>query len=503
MFVWIKPVYGLLLVGWLCVKPLHALDTSPAFEPLKTVIAYTDALIEHGRDSYGSETSPLFATTLDRANLRLFPVQEIAALQAIPRESWGIRSTDRMLTGANPMHDENLYQVLYALTDITGNQRYAAEADNTLRWFFEHCQSPVTGLMAWGEHIGWDFYTETIIDSRMGTTHEFYRPWVLWDRSYAVAPEACTRFAKGVWEHQIGDPSSGNFSRHAKWDRHEPHTNSEYPRHGGFYIATWAKAFQQTRDPVFIDAIQTLLNYFERRRNPYSGAIPAESHERSQGKMMWPPSNLSLAIDLWDGAENVPEPLATAMRDSAAKTDRVFLALPHDLDPGGRGFIRTAGTEQLDVISDSDAWRGYSRRWETGYGEQTDAVIANLCLLRYRQIHDDRYKQLIEASARRYLTDEPGTDFPLYPGTFGDVVWHLLGAYELTQDAQYLARAEFFARKAVSLFWPDASPLPRATNQHDHYEAVTRADTLAMALLQLWCVQNRPDISLSLIYSDR
>jgi hypothetical protein len=28
-----------------------------------------------------------------------------------------IRRTDRSLGGANPMHDENLYQILYALTN--------------------------------------------------------------------------------------------------------------------------------------------------------------------------------------------------------------------------------------------------------------------------------------------------------------------------------------------------------------------------------------------------
>lgn len=41
----------------------------------------------------------------------------------------GIRSGDRTLCGANPMHHQNLYQLLYALTKITGQKRYADEAD--------------------------------------------------------------------------------------------------------------------------------------------------------------------------------------------------------------------------------------------------------------------------------------------------------------------------------------------------------------------------------------
>jgi len=62
------------------------------------------------------------------------------------------------------MHDLNLYQVLYALTKITSDTRYAAAADETLAWFFKHCQSPATGLFAWGEHLGWDFNQDGRVD---------------------------------------------------------------------------------------------------------------------------------------------------------------------------------------------------------------------------------------------------------------------------------------------------------------------------------------------------
>ena len=118
---------------------------------MRIVRAYADAMIEHGRDRYGEAESPLFATTLDRGTLALRPAG-----------TWigngpGMRSHDRMLFCANPMQDQNLCQVLYALAELTGEKRYADEADAALKWFFEHCQSPATGLMAWGEHLGWDF----------------------------------------------------------------------------------------------------------------------------------------------------------------------------------------------------------------------------------------------------------------------------------------------------------------------------------------------------------
>jgi hypothetical protein len=159
----------------------------------------------------------------------------LEALLSLKRESWGIRPHDRMLTGANPMHDQNLYQVVYALTDVTGDPRYALEADKTLKWYFENCQSEQTGLMAWGEHIGWDFNTEMTIDKRQRYSHEFFRPWVLWDKCYELAPQPCIDFATGLWYHQIHDHETGEFSRH-----------------GGFFMATWAEAYEHTADTLYL-----------------------------------------------------------------------------------------------------------------------------------------------------------------------------------------------------------------------------------------------------------
>ncbi len=469
---------------------------------LAVVRGYVDAVLAHGRDAYGKVHSPLLAVTLDRKTMNLPSGAVLERLSKLKRESWGIRPHDRMLTGANPMHDQNLYQVMVALSQVTGDARYAAEADKTLAWFFEHGQSPATGLMAWGEHIGWDFKTESIIDKPAGTTHEYFRPWVLWDRCFKLAPKPAKAFALGVWQHQIGDQATGNFSRHARYDKHGPGTNSEYPRHGGFYIATWASAYRHTKDPVFCKAIETLVTYFTKRRSPKTDAIPAESASRSKGEMMWPQSNLSLAIDLWDGAACMPDALAATMRDVAARTDKVFLRLPHDLGPNGKGFNKIASTHTLDVRK-WGARGAYTDLWATGYGDATDATIGNLCMLRYRQVKLDGYKRLVVDAARRYLTAEPDIAFPIYPGTLGDVIFLLLAGHELTGDAAFLDRADVMADRAIAMFFEPGCSLPKASSKHDHYEAITRADTLAMALLKLWIVRNTPDLDVELVYNDR
>jgi len=454
---------------------------------LRIVRSYADAMIEHGRDVYGTVHSPLFAAALDRKTLML-PEKEPPAIP-------GIRAGDRTLGGANPMHDENLYQVLYALTKVTGDACYSKAADEALKWFFEHSQSPTTGLFAWGEHIGWGFRTEAVESRHLN--HEFYRPWVLWDRSFELAPEACRRFARGLWEHQIGDRTQGLFSRHARYDRHSPDIGADFPRHGGFYIATWAAAYERTKDPELLKAIEALVNGFSKRRNAQTGAIPSTSKSPD---VWWPPSELSLAVDVWDAAAKVPPEPARMLRVFAARTDEVYLGVAQDLTPQGRGFLWAGSTRSL-APSDTKN-RSYTDLWATGYGDGTDAQVAMLCLIRYRQVKQEGYRSLVLAAANRYLTSEPKPSTPLYPGAMGDAIALMLGAYRLTGDAKYLARAEAFGQMSVRTFF-DGSPLPRASTKHEHYEAITRADTLIMELLDLWAVRTKQNPDLGLVYSER
>ncbi len=465
--------------------PLPDVDVLQMPDYLAVVKAYADRLIEYGRDGIGRQKSPLFAAALDRRLMMFGPMPRIP----------GIRGGDRTLSGANPMHDQNLYQVLYALTLATGDKRYGAAADEGLKWFFEHCQSEVTGLFAWGEHLGWDFIRE----APAGDIHEFYRPWVLWDRTVELAPGAMAEFAAGLWHHQIHDQKTGEFSRHARWARHGTGGDNEYPRHGGFYIATWAQACRRTKDPIYLAAIETLLNYYDLLSSKDTGAIPCSSNP-ARAKVMWPPSNLSLAIDLWDHAEGMPASLAAKMRTRAGKTDEVYLRLEHDLSPEGYGFVSGAHIDTLKRFVDGK-WT-HTRQWATGYGKATDAQTAMLCYLRYRQVKLDGYRALILGAAGRYLDSEPDAQIAVYPGAMGDVIFLLLAAHEITGRKEYVERADHFAQLALKLFF-GSSPLPKASTRHEHYEAITRGDTLMMSLLKLWQVKTKPDLELRLVYCDR
>jgi hypothetical protein len=57
-------------------------------------------------------------------------------------------------------------------------------------------------------------------------------------------------------------------------------------------------------------------------------------------------------------------------------------------------------------------------------------------------------------------------------------------AYRFTRRPVHLDEARKLARWSVNAFWQD-SPLPRASLQTGHYETITGADSLALALFDL------------------
>ena len=440
---------------------------------LKVVTDYADAMIDQGRDVYGKQTSPLYASTLDRKTGRLLVGPDLHRVQSIPRQPWGIRPSDRSLDGANPMHDQNLYQVLYALTTITGQARYAEEADKALEWLLTHCQSPQTGLLAWGEHLGWNFRTESPIKAakgfRGGGIHEYFRPWVLWDRCWELSPEACETFARGVWNHQISDHQTGIFSRHACYDFHHPGTAGPFPRHGGFYIATWALAYEQTNNPMFLQATDTLVSFFGQRLGPQEN------------------SYLSLSIDIEDAADRVPPELASKLRDFARRIDQVHNEVHY---------------KPLDLSEPDSLVEG---AWVSlGYQLSTYASRGLMMFLRYHQAGSEALREAALNRAEVYTLVELDTGkFVVLSGSMGNAIGLLVEAFKVTGQQKYLHRADHFAQQAIDVFFDDTSPLPKACSHQDHYEAVACSDTLIMALLDLWAVKNNPDLKLDLVYTDR
>jgi hypothetical protein len=462
-------------------------------EYLPLVRAYADAMIRDGRDTCGRDHSPLFAAALDRRTMKPGTAKSFGSID-------GVRESDRSPGGANPQIDTALYKILHDLTELTGDPRYGREADRALGFFFNRCQSPATGLMAWGEHLYWDFETETCKGD--DSKHEVCGEWPFWDSCYAFAPEACWKFAIGQWDHQIADKRTGDFSRHARYSKHGPQKDSDFPRYAGQMILTWADAHarpenaRRERRAELIEAITVVLARMENNmRHTPTGYLPA----LAGADYLWPTSNLELARCLWKAApllDRDQQALAARMRVLALRQDENFFRAPHEIARGG-GFAVTLDT-RTGQPRDRSMNKPYTVTWASGYGYGTHAGVAVCCFERARQLqptHPDlasRYRSLALAATKPYLTSEPESDELQKPEVFATLIEFFLAAHELTGDRKFLDRAAHFARVGVGLFIDKSSPLPKASNRHDHYETITGGPDFMKALLQLHRSLSRP-----------
>jgi hypothetical protein len=450
--------------------PKAPVPKSPYIAP---VYHYADVMLERGRDTHGPIPSGLFLSALDRTTL--------SPLTHRPPAPAGVREGDRVgpkggpLTGANPQHDQNLLRVLYTVSELTGRPAYRDAANSALKWFLENAASSATHLLPWGEHMSWDAANDQPIaanDNHPGT-HEFFRPWLLWDRCFEAAPEASARFALGLWNHQIADHETGAFDRHAGYAKHEARDGMDFPRHAGFYIRTWAVAYAHTKDPRFLHAIEVVLGRFENKRDSKTGLIPAHTGNTNA----WPASTLSLAIDCDGAAHRVPEPLASRLRAFAAREDERFLELPHDLRGSG-GFVI-----ELEVAN-AKPNPSRTRSWAARYGGATTAQVGMMCVSRYENTGKAGYRELIHAAADRYLEAMPEDAEDAWPVTFGQAISLQLAAWRSTARPAYFNRARELGDFALANFFGE-NLLPRASLKSEHYETITGADTLVLALLEL------------------
>lgn len=450
--------------------PKAPVPPSP-FLPL--VYRYADAMLEHGRDRYGPKQTGLFLSALDRSTL--------TPLTNRPSAPTGIRESDRVggkggpLTGANPQHDENLLRLLYTLTELSRQPKYREAADTELKWFLQNTASPLTHLLPWGEHMSWDVFTDQPAagnGQELGT-HEFFRPWLLWDHGFELAPEACRQFALALWDHQIANHDTGAFNRHAGYWKHEATDGMDFPRHAGFYVRTWASAYTHTRDPVFLTAINVLLKRFEQKRHPQTALIAS-----CQGQAQCSPAlALSLAVDCDAAADRLPDPLAARLRAFAAREDDVFCALPHPVREQ-HGFLTSV------EVSTGKSSAEPTPMWDARYGGYTTASLALMCVARYDHTGKVGHRDLWIQAANAYLTSRPPPEVDLWPMTLGHAISLQLAAWRHTARPEHLQRAREFASLAVDVFWKD-SPLPAASSKCAQYESITGADSLALALLDL------------------
>ena len=469
-------------------------------------LAFADAMLAHGRDKYGAQHSPLFAATLELPAMRM---PGAASNRTRDLHARFFRSDD-FATSANPLFDTDFHQLLESLSQLTGEERHRRAGRDAIGWFFAHAQSPATGLMAWGEHLGWDLVEDRVTmgtrhkDGRfeLADIHEFYGPWTHWDATFAEAPAAAQRFACGLWEHQIKDHATCRFSRHAHYAKHGPGEGYEFARDAGFYISAWAAAYAHTQDPTMAEAVDRMLSAYQGWRSPQTGLIPFETRAPH---VVFVLNNLSFLVDCGAAVPRLPTPLGKRLRAFLDELDEAVLRIRHDLSPGGRGFAKIvdAATGEATNRGMAQARSGYSAQqiehryapygglWGSEYGaaSYTDARHGLLCYYRFLQTPKPQYRALTVAVADRYLNQLPDyKTAALASKTLAPPMAVLHAAHRLTGDRKYLEQSRRLADLAVAQLFQPATPLPYATQWRDkypYYASASHPGSLMLMFLEL------------------
>jgi len=277
------------------------------------------------------------------------------------------------------------------------------------------------------------------VDNSEPSKGAFFRPWMLWDRCFELSPAASKQSVLDLLQ---------DFNTSGALDS---------PRNAGFNIRAWSVAYAHTMDEQFIGAIAAVLDRYETNAS-------------------LPPS-LSLAIDCDGAAHRVTEPLPSRLRALAKRQDDGFCSLPHDLKRSKGFLIQTPNS-----VVESKQRR--TPLWKADSGGYTTAQVGMMCVSRYDNTGRTDYRDWIFAAADAYLDSLPAHNEDVWPATFGHAISLELAAWRHSANRSYMERARRLGDWAVEKFW-GTNALPRASLKTEHYEAITGADTLALALLEL------------------
>nr|MCU0247290.1 hypothetical protein [Bryobacter sp.] len=312
---------------------------------------YADFMLAQGRDRYGEAHSPLFAGSLlikDPAGLLPDAIygdkakrQDVRVVQNLPNiYKSGNLAHKITYRGGDLADDVGLLRLLYRLTERTGDRRYAAAADDAVRWFLANCIVKETGLPAWGEHSGWDFRRE-----RADRTdppyqhHEFDSDWPFYDRLVALQPRVergqwtvLENWSKALWEGAVFEKQGRlMYCRHsALFERGRP-AGGEYsqygmfPRHGGYYVKHWAISIGASKNKSFVDWMTPRLERFIAMLEEQVRTAGYPDYEEKGKALFFPDQIAEMATHLEESARRLPR-LASRLRTLAERCDAALAA---------------------------------------------------------------------------------------------------------------------------------------------------------------------------------
>ncbi len=480
---------------------------------LLAVKSFSDAMIEHGLDRYGSVHSPMFAADLDLETLRL-PDQQPpppygVELYELSRYSYG---------GSNLMWDILTLRSFYLLTEVTANDRYWKAADAYLEFFVNHAPSMTTGLFPWGQHAYWKLLVD-VEPERLETerwlwygddgryeSHEFESFTPPWREMWEFSPETVINIAQGINDWHIKSEDPVFFNRHGVlYDKNNPGARPPYPpeinerdmaweRHAGLYMYTFLYVYSKTGDEKYLTWARNLSDLYWNVRNPETNRT-------------WP--------SIWMNREGelILDPRHTGPRSLTVQPYWKLKAYRLAPDSEIAQLLRDRALTYLNVFIQDFPPETGKRVWDNASAQNVEGQMISLA---YKVSGNEIFRNWLEewttnAFDYRPHAMETGV-WELLPGNYANVLVGLLQTHLITGNMDYLNKATILADEALELF-QHQSGLIRASARmaandgnlmilkpYDYYNNHTGVQKLIYVLLQIHIAKNNIEAPVEHMY---
>ncbi len=295
---------ALVLAGCLFL-PISA-TAAPATDStrLATVRAFADHVLEKGRDRWSGKKTPLLADGIN--------------VDTGEPVVWRYRNREYIIH--NLASQQNLFRVLTALTELTGEERYKNAALSAVRYHFDRLAASC-GLLRWGGHQFIDLRTLQPVGGFDANCHEFKNSFPYYDLMREAKPEATARFLRAFWNAHILDWRTLDMNRHGAYGRRlgklwdsdfgnpEPFFEGRgltFINCGTDLIYAGATLFRFTGEEGALHWAERLAHQYVRARHPETGlGVYQYSKPRREQS---PPSPMTTMRHTWsrygDRAEN-------------------------------------------------------------------------------------------------------------------------------------------------------------------------------------------------------
>lgn len=458
----------------------------PQRDYLYFVETFAHTLIDNGLDKYGTNHTPVWVAVMDTRDF------------SVPREGVptveGIRAGDRALGGSNLYHDVKTLSAFSLLSEVTGNAKYKLAADQYKKYFLENAQSPQTGLLAWGEHLYYDLYSDSVsIEKRYKTSswggywHELLRDSPPWDELWETDSIRAEKAIAGIRYHFYGpEAKSFLFNRHAHWDKavyQSPEIAQPWIKHSGLYTHAFMFLYAKTGKQEWLGrakGISTL--YWDRRNQETNLTLSCIGDPRASSMDASLSGTSSLAYHLLKAY--LLDTKQEYLKDNALTLFRSIDKYAWDKEKGT--YYSSLELNGTPVIDTATGRPNLMKAWVSGYGKSS--------ILEYGRraayfAYTLKKKQFLEI-AERCIKIAGAEPFPeqFVAENIADAIHLNLDMYDLTKNKQYLESAAGYADIGIQKLWKNGL-FVRQTND-DYYEAKLGIGSLVSGLLRLHLLKN-------------